>query len=154
MLIVALLSPVLGAITDYKGNKKGFLAFFTIVGASGAAAMYLIDRGEVGLAATLFVIALIGGSGCLVFYESFLPHIATPAEMDRVSTAGYAFGYLGGGLLATLNLLWIQKPEWFGLPHGPGLTESQATLPVRLAFVSVAIWWIIFSIPLFRRVGC
>jgi UMF1 family MFS transporter len=153
MLIVALLSPVLGAITDYKGNKKGFLAFFTVVGASGAAAMYFIDRGEVGLAATLFVIALIGGSGCLVFYESFLPHIAAPAEMDRVSTAGYAFGYLGGGLLATLNLLWIQKPEWFGLPHGPGLTESQATLPVRLAFVSVAIWWIIFSIPLFRRVA-
>jgi UMF1 family MFS transporter len=72
--------------------------------------------------------------------------------MDRVSTAGYALGYLGGGLLATLNLLWIQKPEWFGLPHGPGLSESEATLPARLAFVSVAIWWVLFSIPLFRRV--
>jgi UMF1 family MFS transporter len=152
MLIVALVSPLLGAITDYKGNKKGFLAFFTIVGASGAAAMFFIDRGELGLASTLFVIALIGGSGCLVFYESLLPHIASPSEMDRVSTAGYAFGYFGGGLLATLNLLWIQRPEWFGLPHGPGLSESQATFPVRLAFVSVAVWWIVFSIPLFRRV--
>jgi len=152
LLIVAIVSPLLGAITDYKGNKKGFLAFFTVVGAGGAAGMFFIHRGDVGLASTLFVVALIGGSGCLVFYESFLPHIASPEEMDRVSTAGYALGYLGGGLLATLNLLWIQKPEWFGLPHGSRLGESQATLPVRLAFVSVAIWWILFSIPLFRRV--
>jgi UMF1 family MFS transporter len=152
LLIVAVISPVLGAISDYKGNKKGFLAFFTLIGASGAAAMFFIHRGDVMLASSLFVVALIGGSGCLVFYESLLPHIATPEEMDRVSTAGYALGYLGGGLLAALNLLWIQKPEWFGLPHGPGLSESEATLPVRLAFVSVAIWWIMFSIPLFRRV--
>jgi UMF1 family MFS transporter len=152
LLIVAVISPVLGAISDYKGNKKGFLAFFTVIGASGAAAMFFIHRGDVMLASSLFVVALIGGSGCLVFYESLLPHIATPEEMDRVSTAGYALGYLGGGLLAALNLLWIQKPEWFSLPHGSGLSESEATLPVRLAFVSVAIWWIMFSIPLFRRV--
>ena len=152
LLIVAILSPLLGAITDYKGNKKGFLAFFTLVGAGGAAAMFFIHRGDVGLASSLFVVALIGGSGCLVFYESLLPHIASPGEMDRVSTAGYALGYLGGGLLATFNLLWIQEPAWFGLPHGPGLSESAATLPVRLAFVSVAVWWIVFSVPLFRRV--
>jgi UMF1 family MFS transporter len=152
MLIVAVVSPLLGAITDYRGNKKAFLAFFTIVGTGGAAAMFFIHRGDVNLAASLFIVSLIGGSGCLVFYESLLPHIASPAEMDRVSTAGYALGYLGGGLLATLNLLWIQKPEWFGLPHGPGLSESDATLPARLAFVSVAVWWILFSIPLFRRV--
>jgi MFS transporter, UMF1 family len=153
MLIVAVLSPILGAITDYKGNKKAFLAFFTVIGASGAAAMFFIHRGDVVLAASLFIIALIGGSGCLVFYESLLPHIASPSEMDRVSTAGYALGYLGGGLLAALNLLWIQKPAWFGLPHGENLSESAATLPVRLAFVSVAVWWILFAIPLFRRVS-
>lgn len=153
MLIVAVLSPMLGAITDYKGNKKAFLAFFTVIGASGAAAMFFIHRGDVVLASLLFIIALIGGSGCLVFYESLLPHIASPAEMDRVSTAGYALGYLGGGLLAALNLLWIQQPVWFGLPHGENLSESAATLPVRLAFVSVAVWWILFSIPLFRRVA-
>jgi UMF1 family MFS transporter len=87
-----------------------------------------------------------------VFYESLLPHIAGPHEIDRVSTAGYALGYVGGGLLLALNLAWIQKPDWFGLPSGPGLTEPQATLPARLAFVSVAIWWIVFSLPLFRRV--
>jgi UMF1 family MFS transporter len=152
MLIVAIVSPLLGAVTDYKGNKKAFLAFFTTIGVTGAAAMFFIHRGDVVLASSLFIVALIGGSGCLVFYESLLPHIALPNEMDRVSTAGYALGYLGGGLLAALNLLWIQKPEWFGLPHGTGLSESEATLPVRLAFVSVAIWWILFSIPLFRRV--
>jgi UMF1 family MFS transporter len=153
MLIVAVVSPLLGAVTDYKGNKKPFLAFFTVIGASGAAAMFFIHRGDVVLASSLFIVALIGGSGCLVFYESLLPHIAAPGEMDRVSTAGYALGYLGGGLLAALNLLWIQKPQWFGLPYGPGLSESDATLPVRLAFVSVAVWWILFSIPLFRRVS-
>jgi UMF1 family MFS transporter len=152
LLIVAIISPLLGAISDYKGNKKGFLAFFTVVGAGGAAAMFFIHRGDVMLASSLFIVALIGGSGCLVFYESLLPHIASPAEMDRVSTAGYALGYLGGGLLAAFNLLWIQKPEWFGLPQGPGLSEPEATLPVRLAFVSVAVWWIAFSIPLLRRV--
>jgi MFS transporter, UMF1 family len=152
MLIVAVLSPILGAITDYKGNKKAFLAFFTVIGASGAAAMFFIHRGDVALASSLFIIALIGGSGCLVFYESLLPHLASPQEMDRVSTAGYALGYLGGGLLAALNLLWIQRPAWFGLPSGENLSESDATLPVRLAFMSVALWWILFSIPLFRRV--
>jgi UMF1 family MFS transporter len=152
LLIVAILSPLLGAVSDYKGNKKGFLAFFTLVGAGGTAAMFFIHRGNVALASLLFAIALIGGSGCLVFYEALLPHIALPAEMDRVSTAGYALGYLGGGLLAAVNLLWIQKPAWFGLPHGSGLSESAATLPVRLAFISVSIWWIVFSVPLFRRV--
>ena len=153
MLIVAVVSPVLGAMTDYKGNKKAFLAFCTVIGASGAAAMFFVHRGDVALASWLFVVALIGGSGCLVFYESLLPHIASPEEMDRVSTAGYALGYLGGGLLAALNLLWIQRPEWFGLPYGDNLSESDATLPVRLAFISVAVWWILFSIPLFRRVA-
>lgn len=152
MLIVAIVSPLLGALTDYKGNKKTLLAFFTVVGASGAGAMFFVHRGDVALASSLFIIALIGGSGCLVFYESLLPHIASLPEMDRVSTAGYALGYLGGGLLAALNLLWIQKPEWFGLPHGSGLPEADATLPVRLAFVSVAIWWVLFAIPLFRRI--
>jgi UMF1 family MFS transporter len=95
---------------------------------------------------------MVGGTGCLVFYESLLPHLAAPDEMDRVSTAGYALGYVGGAVLLALNLAWIQKPAWFGLPAGPGLDESDATLPARLAFASVAVWWLVFSIPLFRRV--
>jgi UMF1 family MFS transporter len=100
----------------------------------------------------LLVVSLIGVAGSFVFYEALLPHIARPDEIDRVSTAGYALGYVGGGILLAFNLAWIQRPDWFGLPSGAGLTPSQATLPVRLAFVSVAIWWVIFSLPLFRRV--
>jgi UMF1 family MFS transporter len=152
LLVVALLSPVLGAISDYAGAKKRFLAFFTLLGAAATAAMFLVGHGDTGLASTLFVIALIGGSAALVFYEALLPHIASPDEMDRVSTAGYAFGYLGGGVLLALNLAWIQQPAWFGLPSGPGLSPEDATLPARLAFVSVAAWWLLFSLPIFRRV--
>jgi MFS transporter, UMF1 family len=144
LTIVALLSPLLGAVADYSASKKRFLAVFTVLGACATASMFSVDRGEMTLASTLFILALIGGAGCMVFYEGILPHIARPDEMDRVSTAGYALGYLGGGLLLAINLAWIQKPEWFGLGGG--------TLPVRLAFVSVAIWWIIFAIPLFRGV--
>jgi len=152
LVIVAVLSPILGAIADFRGSKKRFLALFTIVGIGATAAMWFIGHGEITLASNLFILALIGGSGCLVFYESLLPHIASDKEMDRVSTAGYAIGYFGGGILLVLNLLWIQKPEWFGLPSGEGLTRDQATLPARLAFVSVAVWWAVFAIPLFRRV--
>jgi len=114
--------------------------------------MFFIERGEIHLASALFLVALIGAAGSFVFYEALLPHIARPNEIDRVSSAGYAMGYIGGGLLLALNLAWIQKPDWFGLPSGPDLTEAQATLPVRLAFLSVAVWWLIFSLPVFRRV--
>ena len=144
LAIAALLSPILGALTDYQGSKKRFLAVFTFIGAGGAAGMFFIQRGDVGLASTMYIVALLGGTGCLVFYESLLPHVAAPDEIDRVSTAGYALGYVGGAVLLALNLAWIQKPEWFGLPHG--------TLPARLAFVSVALWWLLFAIPLFLRV--
>ena len=145
MLVVALLSPVLGAVADYSAAKKKFLAIMTGIGALACVAMLSIGYGDLGRAATLYIIALIGASGCLVFYESLLPHIAAQDEMDRVSTAGYAMGYLGGGILVAINLAWIQKPEWFGLSAG--------TLPARLAFVSVGLWWIVFAIPLFRRVS-
>jgi len=152
LVIIALLSPVLGAVSDYSAAKKRFTAAFVALGAIATAALWTVHTGELGRASWLFVLVLVGAAGCFVFYESLLPHIARPDEIDRVSTAGYALGYVGGGLLLALNLAWIQKPDWFGLPAGPGLTESQATLPARLAFVSVAVWWVIFSIPLFRRV--
>jgi UMF1 family MFS transporter len=95
---------------------------------------------------------MVAGSAALVFYEALLPHVAPPGELDRVSTAGYALGYVGGGALLALALLWIQRPGWFGLPHGPGAAPEALTLPARLAFVSVGVWWLAFSIPLFRRV--
>ena len=152
LVIIALASPVLGAVSDYGGNKKRFIAAFMAVGAAAVAGLFFVHTGDLTLASWLFVLALIGVAGSFVFYEALLPHIARGGELDRVSTAGYALGYVGGGILLALNLAWIQKPAWFGLPAGPGLDESAATLPARLAFLSVAVWWLVFSIPLFRRV--
>jgi UMF1 family MFS transporter len=151
-LAIALLAPILGALADYAAIKKRLMAAFMIGGVAATAAMWFVQRGDLYLATALFVLCLCGATGSFTFYESLLPHIAKEDEIDRVSTAGYALGYIGGGLLLALNLAWIQKPEWFGLPHGPGLTPSQATLPARLAFVSVAAWWLLFSLPTFRTV--
>ena len=152
LVIIALLSPVLGAISDYRALKKRLLAVFMLIGVAAVVGMYFVEQGDLDLASALFTVSLIGVAGSFVFYEALLPHVARPEEIDRVSTAGYALGYLGGGVLLALNLAWIQRPDWFGLPSGPGLTPSEATLPVRLAFLSVAIWWVLFSLPLFRRV--
>ena len=152
LTLVAVASPILGAVSDLAGNKKRLLAAFMLAGVLATGSMYWIGHGELGLASALFIISMIGATGSFVFYESLLPHIASPSEIDRVSTAGFALGYLGGGVLLALNLAWIQKPEWFGLPSGPGLTPAEATLPARRAFVSVAVWWGLFSIPLFRQV--
>ena len=151
-LIVAILSPLLGAVSDFAGAKKVLLTLSMIVGALATAGMFFIHRGDLGLASTLFIVAIIGGTASVVFYESLLPHIASPDEIDRVSTAGYAVGYIGGGVLLALNLAWIQKPGWFGLPTGPDLSADQLTLPTRLAFLSVAVWWCLFTIPLLRKV--
>ena len=145
LVIIAIASPILGAVSDYSAVKKRFIAAFMGLGILATAALYMVNTGDIDLASWLFIAVLCGAAGCFVFYEALLPHIATPEEMDRVSSAGYALGYLGGGLLLALNLAWIQKPAWFGL-------SPENNLPVRLAFVSVAVWWLVFSIPLFRGV--
>jgi len=152
LAIIAVLSPILGTLADQAGIKKRLLGGFLLIGVVAVGLMFFIERGEWLYAAVLFVVANIAVNGSFVFYDSFLPHIASREEMDRVSTAGYALGYVGGGILLALNLAWIQKPEWFGLPHGPDLTPAQQTLPTRLAFLSVGVWWLLFSIPLFRDV--
>jgi UMF1 family MFS transporter len=153
LVTIALVSPILGAISDYRGTKKPLLALFMGIGVAAVAGMFFVGQGDLDQASVLFGVSLIGVAGSLVFYDALLPHVARPREVDRVSTAGYALGYLGGGVLLACNLAWIQRPDWFGLPSGSGLTESQATLPVRLAFLSVAVWWAVFSLPLFRRVA-
>jgi MFS transporter, UMF1 family len=150
---IAVLSPIVGAMSDYRGNKKRILGGFVGLGAAAVAAMFFISHGDWLLGIALFMLANVGLMGSFVFYESLLPHVASNEEVDRVSTAGYSLGYLGGGILLALNLAWILAPGAFGLPSGAGLTPSQATLPVRLAFLSVSVWWIIFSIPLFRHVS-
>jgi MFS transporter, UMF1 family len=151
-VVLAILSPVLGAVSDYVAAKKRMLGASMIVGAAAVAGMFFVHIGDYRLALTLFVISLIGATASTVFYDALLPHIASEDEIDRVSSAGYAVGYIGGGVLLALNLAWILKPQWFGLPSGPNLDESARTLPTRLALLSVAVWWVVFSIPLFRRV--
>jgi UMF1 family MFS transporter len=152
MVALAILAPVLGALADRKPVKKVFLAFFLCLGSVTTAAMYLIGEGDWLLAITLFVITELSVASTFVFYDALLPHIAATDEVDRVSTTGYALGYFGGGVLLALNLVWIRFPEWFGMAGGNSVTSPEATLPTRLAFLSVAIWWLLFSIPLFVRV--
>jgi MFS transporter, UMF1 family len=153
LIIIALLSPLLGAVSDYRAAKKRFTAIFMALGILGCCGLFLVRTGDFDLASWLFIVIMVGVAGSYVFYEALLPHLARGDEIDRVSTAGYAVGYLGGGVLLALNLAWIQMPGLFGLPAGPGLTEGEATLPARLAFLSVAVWWGVFSMPLFRTVA-
>lgn len=152
LLLVAVFSPLLGTLADVRPVKKPMLGGFLALGAAAAAALFLVQRGDWLLGAALFVLGNVGLNGSFVFYDSLLPHVARGDELDRVSTAGYAIGYIGGGLLLALNLAWIRHPGWFGLPSGPGLSPAEATLPARLAFLSVAAWWLLFSAPLFLRV--
>jgi UMF1 family MFS transporter len=144
ILIVAIVAPLLGAIADYAAMKKKLLAVFLLIGTAACAAMFWIERGDWQLALVLFVIGNVGVAGSIVFYESLLPHLVAEDQLDRVSSAGYAIGYLGGGVLLAINLLMIMKPGLFGIPD--------AGVATRLTFVSVAIWWAVFAIPLFRHV--
>ncbi len=129
LAISALVSPLLGAVADTRGAKKPFLALFTVLGAASTAAMFGIQRGDAVLAGALFAACMVAGSAATTFYEALLPHVAPPGEMDRVSTAGFAVGYVGGGILLALNLLWSQKPAGCGLPHGPGASPDARTRP-------------------------
>jgi MFS transporter, UMF1 family len=138
LLITALISPILGTISDVVRAKKKFLAFFTAVGVIGTGLLVLVDTGDWLLASGLFIIARIGFVAAYTFYDSLLPHVAKPEDQDRVSTRGYAMGYLGGGVLLAINVVMI-----FVLP---------GTWGARLSFLSVAIWWAMFSIPLFLQV--
>ena len=141
---IAIAAPILGAVADYSGIKKRLLAIFMIVGVASCAAMAMIGEGDIGLASTLFFIGNIGVSGSLVFYDSLLPHVASASDTDRVSSAGYAMGYLSGGVMLLINLWWIMSPATFGFADSAAATKA--------AFVAVAIWWAAFSIPLFRNV--
>ena len=152
LVIMTLLSPLIGAMADFFAIKKKLLGAFMLLGVSACAGMFFVERGDLTLAWWLFVLALVGATGSIVPYEGLLPHIAPADEVDRVSTAAYAVGYVGGGLLLAINLLWIQRPEWFGMAPTATATGSAATLPARLAFLSVAAWWLVFSIPILRRV--
>jgi UMF1 family MFS transporter len=142
--ITAVLGPILGAIADYRGAKKRMLGTFMAVGVAATLLMTAIDRGEWLFASAVFIVANVCIAASFVFYDSLLPHIAAPDEIDRVSTGAYAIGYLGGGLLLIVNLLWILMPTTFGFPD--------TLAAIKASFVSVAVWWFVFSLPLFRCV--
>lgn len=145
LLGVALLAPVLGALADLYPWKKRLLAGFMLTGAVATALLATVGPGDWQRGLVLFVIGNVGCYGSFVFYDALLPHVARDGELDRLSSAGYALGYLGGGLLLALNLAFITMPGWFGL--------ADAGAGTRLAFLSVAVWWAGFSIPLLRRVA-
>ena len=151
-IIVAALGPLLGTLSDFLAAKKRLLGVFLLLGVAAVSGLFFVQRGDLLLGTTLFVLTLICATASTVFYESLLPHIARPDEIDRVSTGGYALGYIGGGILLAANLAWILKPSIIGLPTSSDPMSSTGTLPVRLAFLSVAVWWLLFSIPLFKRV--
>ena len=149
-LIAALLSPVLGSIADFRGSKKVFMGFFVALGVVATALLYLVDQpGEWLLACILYIIGTIGFAGSLVFYDALLPHVANPDEIDQVSSRGYAMGYIGGGLLLLINVVMI----FIGPRFLPNMDNTEAVkLMMRLSLASVAVWWALFSIPIFRHV--
>ena len=138
LFIVAILSPILGTVSDIVRGKKKFLSLFVGIGVLGTGLLVLVGTGDWLLASILFIIGRVGFSASLVFYDALLPHVAKPDDVDRLSTTGYAIGYLGGGLLLAVNIVMI-----FVLGNETG---------ARLSFLSVAIWWAVFSIPLFVTV--
>jgi UMF1 family MFS transporter len=138
LLVVAILSPVLGTVSDVMRGKKRFLSIFAGLGIVATGLLVLVQTGDWLLASLLFVLGRIGFTGANVFYDALLPHVAREEDRDRVSTRGYAMGYLGGGLLLAINVVMVR--------YLPG------TWGPRLSFLSVAIWWAVFSIPLLTQV--
>lgn len=144
-LIAAIISPILGAVADFRGSKKRFLTIFMLLGVTGTALLYFIQSGDWLLASLFFVFGNIGFAGSLVYYDALLPHVARPDEIDKVSSRGYAMGYIGGGLLLAINLVMIMVV--------PSLVPGIDTgLMTRLSFVTVAVWWACFTLPLLLRV--
>ena len=144
-LVIAFLSPVLSGIADYTGRKRTFMHIFCAIGALSSIALVGFDGSNPywGLGGLFF--GMIGFAGSIVFYNGFLPEIATPKQQDHLSARGFSMGYIGSVLLLIVNLAIIQKPAFFGIDPG------NATLPVYISFVMVGIWWYGFAqIPLQR----
>ena len=143
-ILIAILSPLLSGIADYSGRRMSFLKSFTLLGAFGCIALFFFQSLEsMWIGTTAFILGTIGAAGGLVFYDSYLPLIASEDQYDKVSARGYAYGYVGSVILLVVCLVMIQKPEWFGI--------SNPTLPSRISFVLVGLWWLGFSQITFRR---
>ncbi len=139
-IFVALLAPILGAIADKGSFKKRFLIFFTFLGCTLTSALWFVQAGMWPLAVFFYILATVGFSGSLIFYDALLPAVASPKKIDFVSSLGYSLGYIGGGTLFLVNVLMYLHPTWFGL--------ANEVAAIKTSFVSVGIWWALFSIPL------
>ena len=136
-LLIALLSPILSSIADFKGNKKSFMQFFCYLGSLACCLMYWFTKDTLTLGIACAVIAAVGYCGSLVFYNAYLPEIAAEEDQDDVSAKGFAYGYIGSVLLQIICFFFVLKPEWFGITDG--------TFPARLSFLLVGLWWAAFA---------
>jgi UMF1 family MFS transporter len=156
LLLVAIMGPILGAMADFLGAKKKMMLIFVFIGVTGTALLYLVRTGDWFIASLFFVVGSIGFSGANVFYDSLLPHVAREDEIDQVSSRGYAMGYLGGGILLAVNLGMIMAlpsilPGF--IPELADWSEGDLTmLMTRICFLTAAVWWLVFTIPIWRHV--
>lgn len=143
-LLVALGSPLFSSMADYTGRRKAFMMASTWIGAVACGALFFFNGNNIEFGILAFTLGTIGYGGSIVFYNSFLPVIAEPEDQDRISARGYSMGYLGSVLLLLFNLSMILKPGLYGIPDG-------SSLPARISFLSVFLWWIGFSRITFSR---
>lgn len=142
-LLIALISPILSSIADYRGNKKSFMKLFCFTGAISCCCLYFFKSNSVELGIICAAIAALGYCGSLVFYNAYLPEIALPAERDRVSAQGFAYGYVGSVILQLICFLFVLQPQWFGI--------TDDTFAPRLSFVLVGVWWAGFALIPFSK---
>jgi UMF1 family MFS transporter len=143
-ILIAISAPILGAVADRGGSRKKFLVFFAGLGILMSGALAWVHAGHWWMGLALYGLGTVGFSGANVFYDSMLVDVAEENELDLVSALGYSAGYVGGGLLFLVNVLMVQKPEWFGL--------ADAGAAVKASFLSVAVWWALFTVPIVRWV--
>ena len=139
-MVVAALAPLLGSVADQGSAKKKFLIFFAFLGVIMTGGLWMVAQGNWQMAVLFYVIATIGFASGNVFYDALLPGLASEERVDAVSSLGFGLGYLGGGLLFLVNVFMYLKPEIFGIPDG--------ATAIKLSFLSVAVWWAVFTIPL------
>lgn len=137
-LFVAILSPLLSSFADYTGRRRAFMKTFTIIGSVACGVLFFFNKNTIELGTIAFTLGTIGYGGSIVFYNSFLPVIASEDMQDRISARGYSLGYLGGVVLLLFNLFMIMQPGLFGIAHG-------SPLPAQISFVTVFLWWLGFS---------
>jgi len=140
-ITIAILAPILGAIADRGRSRKRFLAFFAYLGVVMTASLYMVSQGNWLVALVLYVVATFGFSGGNIFYDALITAVASEKRMDLVSALGFSMGYLGGGILFAINVWMVLRPSTFGFADAGGA--------IRFSFLAVAVWWAVFSLPLF-----